>query len=136
MPPGIARRHLLREQLECLKKEFDMTASSQQEYNTFEQNTVYLEPWDEGDFPLLKKLQGDPAMTEHLGGPENEEQLIKRQARYERLTESGKGRIFKIVHEATGQAAGSVVYWDSTHHGEEIYEIGWSVLPAFQGRGI
>jgi RimJ/RimL family protein N-acetyltransferase len=113
-----------------------MTARSKQQSDLFDQSTVRIELWDQGDLPLLKKLLGDPVMTEHLGGPESDEQLLKRQVRYERLTESGKGRVFKIVHEATGEAVGSVSYWDSIHHGEEIYEMGWSVLPAFQGQGI
>lgn len=104
--------------------------------NLFDQSTVRIEPWGESDLPLLKKLLGDPAMTEHLGGPESDEQLIKRQARFERLTESGQGRMFKIVHEATDEAVGSVGYWDSTYQEEDIYEMGWSVLPAFQGQGI
>jgi hypothetical protein len=30
-----------------------------------------IEPWGEDDLPLLEKLLGDPAMTEHLGGPES-----------------------------------------------------------------
>jgi RimJ/RimL family protein N-acetyltransferase len=132
MLPSITGRHLLHERLDRTKKEFDMTARS----NIFDQSTVRIEPWGEGDLPLLKKLLGDPAMTEHLGGPESDEQLIKRQARFERLTESGNGRMFKIVHEATSEAVGSVGYWDSTYHGEDIYEMGWSVLPAFQGQGI
>jgi RimJ/RimL family protein N-acetyltransferase len=104
--------------------------------NLFDQSAVRIEPWGEGDFPLLKKLLGDPAMTEHLGGPESDEQLIKRQARYERLTESGHGRMFKVVYKATGEAVGSVGYWDSTFQEEDMYEMGWSVLPAFQGQGI
>ncbi|GCE28695.1 N-acetyltransferase GCN5 [Dictyobacter alpinus] len=106
------------------------------ESDIFYRSTVRIEPWGEGDLPLLKKLLGDPAMTEHLGGPESDEQLVKRQARYERLTPDGKGQMFKIVYEATGEAVGSVGYWDTTHHGENIYEMGWSVLPAFQGQGI
>lgn len=113
-----------------------MTASSNQQSDTFDQRTVHIEPWGEGDLPLLKNLLGDPLMMEYLGGPESEEQLVKRQARYERLTKEGKGRMFKIVQGATGEAVGSIGYWDSTHHGEGIYEMGWSVLPAFQGRGI
>jgi RimJ/RimL family protein N-acetyltransferase len=44
--------------------------------------------------------------------------------------------MFKIVDEATGEAVGSVGYWEKVWRGERIYEIGWSVLPAFQGRGI
>jgi RimJ/RimL family protein N-acetyltransferase len=93
---------------------------------------VRIEPWGEGDLPLLEKLMGDPGMTEHLGGPESHEKIVERQARYQRA-DSG---IFKIVDEATGDPVGSVVYWERTWRGEDVYEIGWSVLPAFQGRGI
>jgi RimJ/RimL family protein N-acetyltransferase len=71
-------------------------------------------------------------MTQHLGGPESPEKLAERQARYEQA-ESG---IYKIVDDAAGEPVGSVVYWERTWEGEEVYEIGWSVLPAFQGRGI
>jgi RimJ/RimL family protein N-acetyltransferase len=44
--------------------------------------------------------------------------------------------MFKIVDVETGEAVGSVGYWDRSWRDEEVYEIGWSVLPAFQGRGI
>jgi RimJ/RimL family protein N-acetyltransferase len=97
---------------------------------------VRLEPWEEGDLPLLRRIMGDPAMTEHLGGPESEEKLVERQARYEGLGEAGSGRMFKIVDEATGEPAGSVGYWEKDWRGGTVYETGWSVLPEFQGRGI
>jgi RimJ/RimL family protein N-acetyltransferase len=101
-----------------------------------DQDTVRIEPWGEGDLTLLKKLLGDPAMTEHLGGPESDEQLAERHARYLRLADTSRDRMFKIIQEATGEAIGSVGYWERAWHGEQVYEIGWSVLPAFQGRGI
>jgi RimJ/RimL family protein N-acetyltransferase len=97
---------------------------------------IHLEPWGEDDLPLLRRTLGDPAMTEHLGGPESEEKLVERQARLERLAESGTGRMFKIVDDASGEGVGSVGYWQREWHGEEIYEIGWMVVPEFQGRGI
>jgi RimJ/RimL family protein N-acetyltransferase len=97
---------------------------------------VRLEPWGEHDRPLLEKIMGDPQMTEHLGGPESPEKIAERQARYERLADSGKGRIFRIVDAATGEAVGSVGYWERIWRDEPIYEMGWSVLPRFQGRGI
>jgi RimJ/RimL family protein N-acetyltransferase len=97
---------------------------------------VRLEAWGEDDLPLLEKLMGDPAMTEHLGGPESPEKIAERQARYEGVTDTGKGRMFKIVDEATGEAVGSVGYWEREWRGEQVYETGWSVLPTFQGRGI
>jgi RimJ/RimL family protein N-acetyltransferase len=102
-----------------------------------EQRTaVRLEAWGTDDLPLLEKLMGDPAMTEHLGGPESPEKIAERQARYESVEDTGKGRMFKIVVEATGEAAGSVGYWEREWLGQQVYETGWSVLPAFQGRGI
>lgn len=97
---------------------------------------VRLVPWGPGDLPLLEKLLGDPAMMEHLGGPETHEQLVERQQRYERLPQTARGRSFKIVDGATGDPMGSVIYWDRAWRGEEVYEIGWSVLPQFQGRGV
>jgi RimJ/RimL family protein N-acetyltransferase len=100
------------------------------------ENAVRLEVWGKDDLPLLRQLLGDPAMTEHLGGPESEVQLVNRQARYERLAESGDNRMFKILLAATGEPVGSVGYWDSEWRGEEVYEMGWSILPAFQRRGL
>ena len=41
-----------------------------------------LRPWLEGDLPLLERLMGDPAMTEHLGGPETPEKIRERHERY------------------------------------------------------
>ena len=95
-----------------------------------------IEPWGPGDLPLLEKLLGDPAMMEHLGGPETHDQLVERQKRYERLAEMGMARRFKFVDKATGNPMGSVVYWDRAWRGEDVFEIGWSVLPQFQGRGV
>jgi len=96
---------------------------------------VRLVPWAKGDLPLLRQLLGDPEMTKHLGGPESEEKLAERQARYERLTE-GPDRMFKILDAETGEPAGSVGYWEKDWRDQKVYETGWSVLPAFQGRGI
>ncbi len=97
---------------------------------------VHVEPWGEGDFPLLQIVMGDPEMTRYLGGPEGQDKLAERQARYERLEGSGLGRMFKIVDEGGGQAIGLVGYWDKMWRGKGVYEIGWHVIPEFQGRGI
>jgi RimJ/RimL family protein N-acetyltransferase len=94
---------------------------------------VHLEPWEEGDEPLLHKLLGDPAMMEHLGGPESPEKVAERHQRYLKLADGE--RMFKVVTD-DGEAVGSVGYWDNDHFDEPVYETGWFVLPAFQGRGI
>jgi RimJ/RimL family protein N-acetyltransferase len=93
-----------------------------------------LEPWGEGDLPLLERLLGDPAMTEHLGGPETPEKIEERHGRYLR-GETGNVEMFKVVDEE-GTPVGSVGYWERDESDEKVYETGWMVLPEFQGRGI
>ena len=90
---------------------------------------VRLEPWTEDDLPLVQALLGDPVMMEHLGGPEAPEKIVERHGRY-----IGAPGVFKVTFEVV--PAGWVGYWEHDWQGERIYEIGWSVLPAFQGRGI
>jgi RimJ/RimL family protein N-acetyltransferase len=93
---------------------------------------VRIEPWDPGDLDLLQQLMGDPAMTEHLGGPETPEKIRERQGRYEA---PGSG-MFKIVDIETGARAGSVGFWEREWRDGLVYEVGWMVVPAFQGRGL
>jgi RimJ/RimL family protein N-acetyltransferase len=93
---------------------------------------VRIEAWGEGDLALLEQLVGDPAMMEHLGGPESAEKIADRQGRYEK---PGSG-MFKIVDVASGEGCGSVGFWERDWRERTVYEVGWSVIPAFQGRGI
>jgi RimJ/RimL family protein N-acetyltransferase len=94
--------------------------------------TVLIEPWSKDDLGLLERLVGDPAMMTHLGGPESSEKIAERHARY--LAPADGEAVFRIVEQE--QAVGWVGYWERTWRDEEVYEIGWSVLPAHQGRGI
>ncbi len=96
--------------------------------------TVVLAPWSSGDAPLLKRLMADARMTEHLGGPESPEKLRERQARYERL--EGGDRMFKIIEAGSGAGVGSVGFWTKHWREEQVYEVGWMVVPEFQHRGI
>ena len=75
---------------------------------------VHIEPWGTGDVELLRQCVGDPAMMDHLGGPEGPGKIAERQAGYEKPG----SRQFKIVDDDTGEGAG------------------WAVIPTFQGRGI
>lgn len=93
-----------------------------------------LQPWSEGDLPLLEKLLGDPSMTEHLGGPENPEQIRKRHQRYLHLPETD--HMFKIISNTTSEALGSIGYWEKEWRDQLVYEMGWSVLREYQGRGV
>jgi RimJ/RimL family protein N-acetyltransferase len=71
-------------------------------------------------------------MMRHLGGAESAEKIAERQHRYE---QPGSGQ-FKILEPAGREGAGWVGYWDREWLGEEVYEVGWAVIPAFQGRGL
>jgi RimJ/RimL family protein N-acetyltransferase len=105
---------------------------------------VRLVPWGEDDLPLLIRLNA-PEMTEHLGGPETEEQVLLRHQRYVAAAQSGIFRdsdsshrafVFKAVLEPEGVGVGSVNFWDREWKGEQVYEMGWGVVPEYQGRGI
>ncbi len=93
---------------------------------------IELRPWSPDDLDLMIALLGDPAMTEHLGGPETPEQLRRRLDRYLAMTPA-EGRMFVISVGPDRQPVGSVGYWP---HESGSLETGWSVLPAFQGRGL
>ncbi len=91
--------------------------------------TVGIEPWQAGDLPLLQRLLGDAAMMRFLGDPEPPAKIRERHARY--LADARQSRIV-----VSGEAVGWVGYWDHDWREQRIYEIGWFVLPEWQGRGI
>ncbi len=97
---------------------------------------VQLLPWSEDDLGLLQKLLGDPVMMKHLGGPESSEQILRRHQRYLRLQDSDTDRMFKVVWGPKEEGVGSVGYWRKTWRDQSIYEMGWLILPEYQGRGI
>jgi RimJ/RimL family protein N-acetyltransferase len=97
---------------------------------------VLLERWAAEDLPLLEKLLGDPAMMTHLGGPETPEQMLRRHQRYIHLPEAGTDQMFKIIWAPSGEGVGSVGYWRKVWREQQIYEIGWLVLPQYQGRNV
>lgn len=96
---------------------------------------IDLRPWTEHDLGLMTRLLGDPAMTAHLGGPESPEKLRSRLDRYLAMAPAD-GRTFVVTLGPERQDVGSVVYWAHPIRDEPALEIGWSVLPEFQGRGI
>jgi RimJ/RimL family protein N-acetyltransferase len=91
-------------------------------------SSIHIEHWSAGDHALLTALNGDEAQMAHVGGAETAEKIAERQGRYER--DPGQ---FAIVVD--GERAGWVGFWERVWRDEPVYEIGWSVLPAFQGRG-
>jgi RimJ/RimL family protein N-acetyltransferase len=93
---------------------------------------IQLEPWADEDLGLLQRLNTHEIWA-HLGGPETEEQVLKRHARYLAI-ETGAGGMFTVVLD--GVTAGSIGYWEREWQDETVYETGWNVLPEFQGKGV
>ncbi len=93
---------------------------------------VGLRPWGDGDFWLLERLNS-PEMTEHLGGPESEAQLV---ARHRRYVELGRGCMYRVESAGSGETVGSIGFWEREWREESVWETGWGVLPEFQGRGL
>jgi RimJ/RimL family protein N-acetyltransferase len=95
---------------------------------------VILRLWSEEDLPLLEKLMGDPHMMAYLGGPETPEQIRKRHQRYLLLSETD--HMFVILWGPESDVSGSIGYWERNWRDQRVFEMGWFVLSAFQGRGI
>jgi RimJ/RimL family protein N-acetyltransferase len=90
---------------------------------------IELAQYAESDLALTAELELDPEVMRELGGPTDPA----------RFAELHRIRVadplyFKIV--ADGTPAGTIGAWEKTHHGEQIFETGWMVLPRFQRRGI
>jgi RimJ/RimL family protein N-acetyltransferase len=95
-------------------------------------SSIQLEPWADKDLDLLRRLN-TPEIWAHLGGPETEEQVLERHARYLEV-ETGAEGMFTVVLD--GATAGNIGYWEREWQGETVYETGWNVLPEFQGKGV
>jgi RimJ/RimL family protein N-acetyltransferase len=82
----------------------------------------------------LLRASNSPEQKRHLGGPENDEKLVERQARY--LTYHRPGEVEMLRIAADGVIVGSVGYWEISRDGGMAYETGCATLPAYQGRGF
>lgn len=96
---------------------------------------VRIEPWSEDDLDLLRRINS-PQMKRHLGGPETDEQVLARHERYVRFADSGQGCMFRVLALPEAVPVGSIGYWIRLWRDEKVFEMGWSVLPTYQGRGL
>ncbi|MFT2817836.1 GNAT family N-acetyltransferase [Leifsonia sp. A12D58] len=97
-------------------------------------DVVSLQPWTVDDLPVLER-SNTPQMTAFLGGPESQEQLVSRQAKFLRLWEEGEACMFTIRADSEDEPVGSVGYWKTTWANTDVYEAGWSIATRYQGRG-
>lgn len=94
-----------------------------------------LEPWDDRG-PELDRRANIPAMKTYLGGLESDGSIADRHQRILDYARSGRGRMFLILVPGVTDPVGSVGYWERLWQDTQVYEMGWKVLPAHQGRGL
>ena len=101
-------------------------------------SAVLLRDVEPGDVEAYVRMRCDPVMMAELGGPLPREGIEAKVARDVQDAASGAALIKMIVPDEAGPrtVAGSAVLWTSERDGERFSEIGWMVLPEFQGRGV
>jgi len=90
------------------------------------------------DVGAYLRMRCDPVMMAELGGPLPAEGIEDKVRRDVRSVETGEYWIKMIVPDPARPetVAGSVSVWSHDQDGVPISEIGWMVLPEFQGRGL
>ena len=88
------------------------------------------------DLPLYEALLTDPRTMAELGGPLRRTGLAHKFRSIVDGVRSGENWFQGIVPEGEDHAVGTVCVWEHGSDGETIAEIGWMVLPEYQGRGL
>lgn len=90
-----------------------------------------------GDADVYVRLRCDPVMMAELGGPQPVEGIPSKLAEDIAAARAGASWNFMAVPEGGTDVVGSVVVWTNQDvDGQPYSEIGWMVLPEYQGRGI
>ena len=91
-----------------------------------------------GDLDAYVRMRCDPQMMAELGGPLPREGIDAKVQRDVDDTDAGRAWVLMIVPDEAdlSAVAGTVALWSHESDGGPITEIGWMVLPEFQGRGL
>jgi RimJ/RimL family protein N-acetyltransferase len=95
-----------------------------------------LVPMTADDEDLAVRLECDPAMMLHIGGPRPEAAVRASHKHRLDLMEKGEARMYKIVADGSDEVLGTIGIWRIDWKGPQTYEIGWFVLPEHQGKGV
>ncbi len=99
---------------------------------------VLLRDVEPGDVDAYVRMRCDPAMMAELGGPLPREGIEEKIRRDVAEVAAGHWWVRMIVpgDAAPAEVAGQVCLWPHDAEDGRISEIGWMVLPEFQGRGL
>ena len=95
-----------------------------------------LVPITADDEELTVRLECDPDMMLHIGGPRPEADVRASHKRRLALMEKGDARMYKIVADDSDEVLGTIGIWKLDWKGSQTYEMGWFVLPEHQGKGV
>ncbi len=102
-----------------------------------EEAGISIRPYANGDMWLLERTLGEPSQMVHLNGPETNERIQRRHKLFVSMSaDPHEGCQFTVLVGPTDAPAGNVGYWESEWKGQKAWELGWFVLPEFQGRGV
>jgi RimJ/RimL family protein N-acetyltransferase len=98
---------------------------------------VLLRDVELSDLDVYVRMRTDPVMMAELGGPLPRDGIEAKIATDVRAVRADDYWVSMIVPDAARPdvVAGNVVLW-SHDDGDRLSEIGWMVLPEFQGRGL
>lgn len=97
---------------------------------------MQLVPITPEDEDLTVRLECDPVIMRHIGGPRSEADV--RASHKHRLDSMAQGtaHMYKIVADDTEEVLGTIGIWKIDWEGPQAYEMGWIVLPEHQGKGV
>ena len=93
---------------------------------------MLLRDVEPADLDAYLRMRCDPAMMTELGGPQPADRIAGQLEHDLDMVRADSAWIKMIVPDGSTQVAGTVTLY--SHDG--ISEIGWMVLPEFQGRGL
>ncbi|MGY3340891.1 RimJ/RimL family protein N-acetyltransferase [Streptomyces filamentosus] len=99
---------------------------------------MLLRDVEHGDVDAYVRMRCDPVMMAELGGPLPREGMEAKVRRDVRRAAADTDWTKMIVPDAARPdvVAGTVTLWPHDEDGERISEIGWMVLPEYQGQGL
>lgn len=95
-----------------------------------------LRPVEPGDVDAYVRMRCDPVMMAELGGPLPRDGIEDKVRRDAEAAAADTSWAYMIIPDESSDVAGQVVLWQHEDYGEPVSEIGWMVLPEFQGRGL
>lgn len=88
------------------------------------------------DLALYESMFCDPVHMAELGGPQPKEKVSKILENQVNGVAKGSCWVYKIVSVESGDGVGTVCLWNGSYKEQDVVEIGWGVMPKYQGRGF